>query len=80
MIEYIKFYDHTKSVCGQVSPEQALDLDIHVGEFCAEVIKEDDKCVTISLIRWESNKDVSHEFVFVILKANIIDRHEVVKA
>ena len=80
MIEYIKFYDHTKSIDGSVTQDQALELDVHIGEFCPELIKEDDKSITVSLLRWETNKDISHEFVYVILKNNIIERYKLERA
>ena len=79
-LEYIKFFDHTKSVDGSISLEQAQDLDVHVGQCIAELIKEDDKSITISLLKWETNKDIMHEFVFVILRQNIIERYEVQRA
>jgi len=77
MIEYIKFLDHSKATDGEMSHEEALSQDPHVGEFCGELLKEDDESVTIALLKWSNRGDVKMEFVYVILKKVILERYEV---
>ncbi len=73
-MEYIRFLDHTKSTDEQLSHDQITDLNLHYGSFVGEVIREDSKSVTVALMQWETNSDITHQFIFVIIKDNILER------
>ena len=61
-----------------LSKEQIQTISTHVGAFVGEVIKEDDKAVTVSLIEWAMDGDIKHEHTYCILKAEIIERRPIV--
>ncbi len=73
-MEQIRFLDHTKAVHESLTSEEAESLNLHTGTICGNVIREDDTSVTIAPLTWESNGDVSHEFVFVLMKDAILER------
>ena len=76
MIECIRFKDHTKSVAGIVDKDEAMELQPHIGTVCGHVLNETEEAVTVGLVKWESRGDTNHEFVYVILKACILERKQ----
>ena len=61
-----------------LSKEQIQTICTHVGAFVGEVIKEDDKSVTVALIAWAMDGDIKHEFTYCILKDEIIERRPII--
>ena len=72
-MEYFRFNDHSKNVKEVLSKEQIQTITPHVCTFAGEVIKEDEKSVTVALIEWAMDGDIKHEFTYCILKAELIN-------
>ena len=78
-MEFFKFNDHSKNTKDVLTKEEIKAFSLCICSFAAEVIKEDEESVTVSLITWESNGDVRHESTWVILKKEIIERWPIIR-